>query len=128
MLCFDARLSDHNRADMWESGSSSAQLPAVTCLMRASHRDIVASPGANERSRSLLKNGRAIAEGRDMQTHAAFCNRHAPRYRQSRPPPWFLSSFAASSADDVESNAPWMPSLSWALCLSVTDGCIHSKP
>jgi len=43
---FDARLSDDIRLEMWEKWAFIAALAGVTCLMRASVGDIVASGGA----------------------------------------------------------------------------------
>jgi len=59
---FDAVLSEQITLEMWEKWVFLATLAGMTCLMRASVGDIVASPGGEALTLALLEECRAIAE------------------------------------------------------------------
>ena len=69
---FDARLSDHIVQEMWDKWVFLATLASVTCLMRASIGDIMASPGGEELILSLLEECRAIADAEGHAPQATF--------------------------------------------------------
>jgi 2-dehydropantoate 2-reductase len=97
---FDARLSDHIVQEMWDKWVFLATLASVTCLMRASIGDIMASPGGEELILSFLEECRAIA---DAEGHAP----QAPFLEQARVALTTTGSpITASMLRDVEGNAP----------------------
>jgi 2-dehydropantoate 2-reductase len=97
---FDASLSSDVVLEMWEKWLFLATLAGVTCLMRASIGDIMASPGGGEFIRALLDECRAIAEAAG----------HAPRLtflEQARAVLTATGSpLTASMLRDVEAHAP----------------------
>jgi 2-dehydropantoate 2-reductase len=68
---FEGRLSDHIVQEMWDKWVFLATLASVTCLMRASIGDIVASPGGSESILTLLEECRAIAEAEGHPPHTS---------------------------------------------------------
>lgn len=58
---FDARLSDHVLADLWEKFAFMAAGASLTCLMRAGVGDIVASPEGERVARRIVAECQAIA-------------------------------------------------------------------
>ena len=96
---FDARLSEDIVQDMWEKWVFLAALAGVTCLMRAPIGDIVASPGGNDLTLSLLEECRAIAEGGGHAPRAAFLDQTRATLTAKG------SSFTASMLRDMEGNA-----------------------
>jgi 2-dehydropantoate 2-reductase len=97
---FDASLSDHIVQEMWEKWVFLAALAAITCLMRASIGDVMASPGGNELILSLFEECRAIAEEAGHAPQAAFLERARAALTAVGSP------MTASMLRDVEANAP----------------------
>jgi 2-dehydropantoate 2-reductase len=97
---FDARLSNHIMQEMWDKWVFLATLAGITCLMRASIGDILASSGGKESILSLLEECRAIAEGEGRDPQADFLERALPALTEAG------SSLTASMLRDLEGNAP----------------------
>jgi 2-dehydropantoate 2-reductase len=97
---FDARSSDHIVQEMWEKWVFLATLAGITCLMRASVGDIVASPDGSELIRSLLEECRAIAAHAGNAPQAAFLQTAGAALTAAGSP------LTASMLRDVEGNAP----------------------
>ncbi len=97
---FEARLSEHIVQEMWDKWVFLATLAGVTCLMRASIGDIMASPGGRELMLSVLEECRAIAGA----------GGHAPQEASLEQARTALtapgSPLTASMLRDVEGNAP----------------------
>jgi 2-dehydropantoate 2-reductase len=97
---FEARLSEHIVQEMWDKWVFLATLAGVTCLMRASIGDIMASPGGRELMLSVLEECRAIAGAEG----------HAPQEASLEQARAALtapgSPLTASMLRDVEGNAP----------------------
>jgi 2-dehydropantoate 2-reductase len=97
---FDARLSDHIVQGMWDKWVFLATLAGITCLMRASIGDIMASAGGERSIISLLEECRAIAEGEGHAPKAAVLERALGTLTTPG------SSLTASMLRDLEANAP----------------------
>jgi 2-dehydropantoate 2-reductase len=70
---FDARSSEAIVQEMWEKWAMLAALAGMTCLMRASVGDILASPGGRDAALALFAEARAVAaaEGHEPRPAAA---------------------------------------------------------
>jgi 2-dehydropantoate 2-reductase len=97
---FDARLSDRIVQGMWDKWVFLATLAGITCLMRASIGDIMASPGGERSIISLLEECRSIAEGEDHPPGAAVLERMLGTLTAAG------STLTASMLRDLEANAP----------------------
>jgi 2-dehydropantoate 2-reductase len=97
---FDARLSDHIVQGMWDKWVFLATLAGITCLMRASIGDIMASAGGERSIISLLEECRAIAEGKGHAPSAGVLERALGTLTATG------SSLTASMLRDLEANAP----------------------
>jgi 2-dehydropantoate 2-reductase len=97
---FDAQHSDHVVQGMWDKWVFLATLAGITCLMRASIGDIVASAGGEQSIISLLEECRAIAEGEGHAPAPAVLERARGTLTASG------SSLTASMLRDLEANAP----------------------
>lgn len=97
---FDARLSDHIIEEMWDKWVFLATLAGITCLMRASIGDILASSGGKESILSLLEECRAIAEAEGHAPQAEFLERARAALTETG------SALTASMLRDLEGNAP----------------------
>jgi 2-dehydropantoate 2-reductase len=97
---FDAQLSDHIVQGMWDKWVFLAALAGITCLMRASIGDIVASAGGERSIVSLLEECRAIAEGEGYPPEAAVLDRARGTLTAAG------SSLTASMLRDLQVNAP----------------------
>jgi 2-dehydropantoate 2-reductase len=97
---FDAQLSSNIVQEMWDKWVFLATLAGITCLMRASIGDIVASVGGKESILSLFEECRAIAEGEGHPFESAFLERARATLTAAR------SSLTASMLRDLEGNAP----------------------
>jgi 2-dehydropantoate 2-reductase len=97
---FDARLSDHIIQEMWDKWVFLATLAGITCLMRASIGDILASPGGRESILSLLEECRAIAEAEGYGPQVDFLERAVAALSETGSP------LTASMLRDLEGNAP----------------------
>jgi 2-dehydropantoate 2-reductase len=97
---FDARLSERIIQEMWDKWVFLAALAGITCLMRASIGDILASPGGRESILSLLEECRAIAEVEGHGPSADFLERAIAALSETGSP------LTASMLRDLEGNAP----------------------
>jgi 2-dehydropantoate 2-reductase len=97
---FDARLSGDIVQGMWDKWVLLATLAGITCLMRASIGDIVASPGGVELIRALLEECRAIADAAGHAPQGAFLQQGTAALTAASSP------LTASMLRDVENNAP----------------------
>ena len=97
---FDARLSDRIVQGMWDKWVFLATLAGITCLMRASIGDIMASAGGERSIISLLEECRAIAEGEGYAPAAPVLERMLGTLTAARSP------LTASMLRDLEANAP----------------------
>jgi 2-dehydropantoate 2-reductase len=97
---FEARLSDRIVQEMWDKWVLLATLASVTCLMRASIGDIMASPGGKESILSVLEECRAIADAAGKAPQAAFLEQARVALTATGSP------LTASMLRDVEGNAP----------------------
>jgi 2-dehydropantoate 2-reductase len=97
---FDARLSDRIVQGMWDKWIFIATLAGITCLMRASIGDIMATAGGERSIISLLEECRAIAEGEGYAPKAAVLERMLATLTAARSP------LTASMLRDLETNAP----------------------
>lgn len=97
---FDARLSDRILQGMWDKWVFLATLAGITCLMRASIGDIVASSGGTPSIIALLEECRAIAE------NAGFAPGPAVFDQALRTLTSAGSTVTASMLRDLEANAP----------------------
>ncbi len=97
---FEARLSGHIVQEMWDKWVFLATLASVTCLMRASIGDIMASPGGKELMLSVLEECRAIAGAAGYAPPEASLE----QARAALTAPG--SPLTASMLRDVEANAP----------------------
>lgn len=97
---FDARLSDHIVQGMWDKWVFLATLAGITCLMRASIGDIMASAGGEQSIISLLEECRAIAEAEGYAPDAAVIDRMLGTLTAVGSP------LTASMLRDLQSNAP----------------------
>ncbi len=97
---FEARLSEHIVQDMWDKWVFLATLAGVTCLMRASIGEIMASPGGKELMLSVLEECRAIAGAEGHAPQEATLE----QARAALTAPG--SPLSASMLRDVEGHAP----------------------
>jgi len=97
---FDARLSGQIVHEMWEKWVLLAALAGVTCLMRASIGDTMASPGGGPLILEILDECAAIAAGAGFAPRAAFRDRARAALTAKD------STLTASMLRDLESNAP----------------------
>src|SRR5580704_6028963 len=97
---FDARLSQQIVQSMWNKWVFLATLAGITCLMRASIGDIVASSGGKQSITTLLEECRAIAESQGCAPERAVLDRALKTLTAEG------SSLTASMLRDLESNAP----------------------
>jgi 2-dehydropantoate 2-reductase len=96
---FDARLSDRIVQGMWDKWVFLATLAGITCLMRASIGDIMASAGGERSIISLLEECRAIAESEGYAPGAAVLERMLGTLTAAGSP------LTASMLRDLEANA-----------------------
>jgi 2-dehydropantoate 2-reductase len=97
---FEACLSEQIVQSMWNKWVFLATLAGITCLMRASIGDIVASSGGKQSITTLLEECRAIAESQGCAPERAVLDRALKTLTAEG------SSLTASMLRDLESNAP----------------------
>jgi 2-dehydropantoate 2-reductase len=97
---FDARLSNSIVQSMWDKWVFLATLAGITCLMRASIGDIVASSGGKQSIVALFDECRTIAETQGYAPESAVLDRALKTLTATG------SSLTASMLRDLEANAP----------------------
>jgi 2-dehydropantoate 2-reductase len=97
---FDARLSNHIIQEMWDKWVFLATLAGITCLMRASIGDILASSGGKESILSLLGECRTIADAEGHAPQMDVLERALAVLTETGSP------LTASMLRDLEGNAP----------------------
>ena len=77
---FDARASDVVMQDMWEKWAALATNAGITCLMRASIGDILASPGGHDAIMGLFHECSAVAEAAGFALRPPFIDMSTTMY------------------------------------------------
>jgi 2-dehydropantoate 2-reductase len=99
-VLFKARASEQILQEMWEKWAFLATLAGSTCLMRATIRDIVGSPGGRDFVLGVLGECRAIAQANRHPPRDAFMARSRAALTAEG------SSLTASMLRDIERHAP----------------------
>jgi 2-dehydropantoate 2-reductase len=97
---FDARLSSDIMQAMWEKWIQLASLGAITCLMRGTIGEIVASPGGAELSIDVLNESAAVATACGYKPSGKMLSRHAAAMTAPG------SSLTSSMYRDLRKGAP----------------------
>ena len=97
---FSARASDAIAQEMWEKWVGLATVAGVTCLMRASIGDILASPGGRDAVQSLFSECREVAAAAGHAPRQAYID-FAMRFLEQAG-----SALVASMLRDIERGGP----------------------
>jgi 2-dehydropantoate 2-reductase len=96
---FDARASDVVMQDMWEKWAALATNAGITCLMRASIGDILASPSGHDAIMGLFHECSAVAEAAGFALRPPFIDMSTTMYSTVGSP------LKASMLRDIERGA-----------------------